>query len=66
MRSTSERATRPVAALCLACKLPIDGTEANMHVLPTHNSYSLVWMFLGVVVAPTAVLATLFFCAHLL
>jgi hypothetical protein len=35
-----------------------------MHILPHHNSYSLVWMFLGVTVIPTAVLAILFTVAH--
>lgn len=37
-----------------------------MHILPHHNSYSMFWMFLGVIVAPTVVIATLFGIAHAL
>jgi hypothetical protein len=36
----------------------------HMHILPTHNSYSLVWMAFGVIAAPVAVIAALFFVAH--
>jgi hypothetical protein len=36
----------------------------HMHILPYHNSYSLVWMTLGVIAAPVAVMAVLFALAH--
>jgi hypothetical protein len=36
----------------------------HLHILPQHNSYSMVWMALGVIAAPAAVLAMLFFVAH--
>jgi Mg2+ and Co2+ transporter CorA len=32
----------------------------HVHVLPEHRSYSLFWMVLGVILAPTAVIAGLF------
>jgi len=35
-----------------------------MHILPEHNSYSLIWMCLGVIVVPTTLLWTLFLIAH--
>jgi hypothetical protein len=38
----------------------------HMHILPNHSSYSMVWLFLGVAVAPTAVLSILFLIAHYL
>jgi len=36
----------------------------HMHILPNHSSYSLVWAFLGVAVAPTVILATIFVISH--
>ena len=36
----------------------------HMHILPNHNSYSLVWITFGVIAAPAAVLAILFAVAH--
>ena len=35
-----------------------------MHILPNHNSYSLVWITFGVIAAPVVVISTLFFIAH--
>jgi hypothetical protein len=36
----------------------------HMHILPNHNSYSLVWMAFGVIAAPSAVIAILFLVAR--
>jgi hypothetical protein len=36
----------------------------HMHILPNHNSYSLVWMAFAVIAAPAVVLATLFVVAR--
>src|SRR5665213_591125 len=63
-RAAGSRRPAP-SALALATQLPDRSQRAlTMHILPEHNSYSLIWMCLGVIVVPTTLLWTLFLIAH--